>query len=50
MNSQSINAFKRLAVAKDGVKFLISILAQGMGVFIADFVFCDGLQKNGKNT
>jgi hypothetical protein len=45
MNSQSINAFKCLAIENDRVKFLISILAQGMGVAIAHFVFCDSLQK-----
>ena len=48
MNSQSINALKCLAVGEDGVQFLISILAQGMGVAIARFVFCDSLQKNGR--
>ena len=48
MNSQSINAFKCLAIENDRVKFLISILAQGMGVAIAHFVFCDSLQKKKK--
>jgi hypothetical protein len=32
MNSQSINAFKRLAIGSDDVKFLVSILARGKGV------------------
>jgi len=48
MNSQSINAFKCLAVGDDGAQFLVSVLAQGMGVAIAHFVFCDSLQKNGR--
>jgi hypothetical protein len=48
MNSRSINAFKCLAVGDDGVQFLISILAQEMGVAIAHFDFCDSLQKNGR--
>jgi hypothetical protein len=50
MNSQSIKAFKSLAVANDGVKFLVSILAQGMGVVTVHFVFCDSPQKNGRKT
>jgi hypothetical protein len=48
MNSQSINAFKCLAVGDDEVQFLISVLAQGMGVAISRFVFCDSLEKNGR--
>jgi hypothetical protein len=32
MNSQSINAFKRLAIGSDDVKFLVSNLARGKGV------------------
>jgi hypothetical protein len=50
MNSQSINAFKCLAVGDDGVQFLILILAQGIGVAIAHIVFCDSLQKNAERS